>query len=378
MAHRAVNIGLIGTGFMGDAHSYSYTAQPIYTDGELRANLVAVASRTMDRAKHFQQKYGYQKAYDDWREMLKDPDIEAVSICTPNGLHYEQAKEAIANGKHVYVDKPLCCTVEQAEELARLAEEKGVLGMTVFNSRFTVPMMKMKQLMEEDYTGPLTEVRICMLHAGLVTKERKVSWRLDPALTGNGVLFDLGSHMLDCLTNLVGPIDEIFCETETHHKVRDMVEGGEMRIETDDAAYMIARLASGAKAFLEVSKLSTGGDGTTRIEICGEKGAVRHFSERPELVEVFDNTEGTDPLGGGTSGWKYIDCYGKFLPPAGVFPATRGGTGNLAGHVMSVMHFLQAIHGERKIEPDLWQGAYVQKVMAAAYTSAEKGCWVKV
>lgn len=372
-----IGIGMIGTGFMAKAHSYGYKNLPFYAEDGTQARLVAVASRSEERGEAFAERFGYEKVYSDYHDMLADEEVQAVSICTPNVLHYEQAKAAILAGKHVYIEKPMTVTLEQAEELARLAEEKGVVGQVVFNSRFMPNTMRAKQLVAEGFLGNIISIRGTILHSGLVDTARKISWRLDPELTGQGVLFDLGSHLLDMTMHLCGSIDSVLCETMTLHKTRQNDKGESVEIKTDDAAWMMVKLPNGAVGTLEASKLSTAAEGDFRLEIMGEKGAIFLDMMDPHHLEVFDNTVPDGDLGG-MRGRTRINVGLRYPAPASRFPQAATTAHGMRGHAQSVYSFLTAVATGSKACPDLAQGAAVQRAMEAAYRSAETQQWMKI
>ena len=133
-----VRIGLVGAGFMGKTHLWSVRNLPFfYKTAELgfTAKVAAVCASTPERGEMFAREYGIPRVA-TVEEMIADPNIDVIDICTPNPLHFEVARAAVLAGKSVLCEKPLTVTAAEAYELARLAEERGVVCGTVFNNRF--------------------------------------------------------------------------------------------------------------------------------------------------------------------------------------------------------------------------------------------------
>lgn len=362
---KPIGIGMIGTGFMATAHTYGYSHSQQYTSDGTCARLVAVASRDAGRGRGFADEFGYEKVYQDWKELVRDDEVQAVSICTPNALHYEQAREVILAGKHVYVEKPMTITVEQAEDLVNLAEKHGVVGQVVFNTRFSPAVMRAKSLIDEGFCGRLICLRGVMLHSGLVDTSRRISWRLDPKLTGSGVLFDLGSHIIDLAMYLCGDIESIYCRTKTHHKQRLDEDGNSVEVTTDDAAWMTVQLAGGVVGTLEASKLATGVESEVKLEIHGENGAIFIDANSPYKLTVFDNTPPKEERKRVD-----IDITGQFPEPTMDLPQQSSNKSLIHYHARSVLAFLQSINTGKQPSPSLADGLHVQRVMEAAYRSA--------
>lgn len=375
MSEKKIRVGIIGTGFMGQTHAYGYTTLPIFTQGALQVQLKAVVSRDEAKGREFAQRFGIEKVYTDWRKMLLSDEIDAVSVCTPNAQHKEQVIFALEHGKHVYVDKPITTSVEDTAELCRVAAGKNLVAQIAYNNRFYPSVMRAKELMQEDFCGKLTTVRGCFLHAGLVDGSRPFAWRMDEAAAGGGVLFDLGSHVLDLLQFLSEPVQSVMCEVATHHKVRPSADGPRANT-LDEAAYMLLRMQNGARGMVEVTKLSTGVEEELKIEICGEKGALRLDLRHPETLGIFDNT--VKEAGRGSRGWQYLDCSGRFPEPGGGFPPVRSHIGWLRPHAASVQSFIEHIYKGASGDPSFEEGLLVQRVMAAAYASSKEGVWKEV
>ena len=128
---KTIGVGLIGWGFMGRTHAHALQSIPLFYPGaDFRVRRVCVCSRRMEMARQAAQDAGFERWTDDYRQLLTDPEIDAVSVCTPNELHEEMVVALLKAGKHIYVDKPLAVTAESADRIAAAAREsKAFTGM---------------------------------------------------------------------------------------------------------------------------------------------------------------------------------------------------------------------------------------------------------
>ena len=133
---KTIGIGIIGWGFMGKTHAQALRSLPLFYPGALfNTALRCVCARHIENARAAAQAAGFERCTDDYRALLAQPDIDVVSICTPNALHEEMAVAALRSGKHVYIDKPLAVTAESALRIADAAESAPGFTRMVFNNR---------------------------------------------------------------------------------------------------------------------------------------------------------------------------------------------------------------------------------------------------
>lgn len=143
---KRINIGLIGSGFMGQAHADAFArAKLLYRDLPAVPHPYMLADVSEALAADAARRFGFEKHTGDWRTLVEDPGVDVVDITSPNALHHEMALAAIAAGKHVYCEKPLSVTLAQAEEMAAAARAKGVKTMVAFNNVKTPAAMLAKQ-----------------------------------------------------------------------------------------------------------------------------------------------------------------------------------------------------------------------------------------
>lgn len=369
-----LGIGIIGFGFIGKVHAYAYRNLPFFYDPPpVQTKLIGVATAHPETAAKAAAQGGFEFGTSDWRELISRDDIHVINICSPNNAHREQLLAAIAAGKHIYCDKPLVVDAAEAAEIeAALRDYRGV-GQMTFNYRFLPATLRARQLLQEGFVGSVISFRAAYLHSGSVDPARPIAWK-QMRSAGGGVLQDLGSHVLDLMEYLIGPVESLLCETRVLYPQRPDAAGRMVPVEAEDHVLLLARMAGGALGSIEASKIATGTEDELRFEIHGDRGALRFNLMDPNYLEAYDLREPEAPLGG-RRGWRKIATVHRYEKPAG-FPGPKFGIGWLRCHVHCLYSFLQAVAEGRPAEPSLQRGVAIQRLMDAAARSAMQGGWV--
>jgi len=372
---KELGIGIIGFGFMGKTHTYGYKTIPLYYSNlPFRIKLVGVCNRTLEKAQNAKDTLGFEFATDHPDDIFNCPDIDIVDICTPNIYHKDAVIKAIRAGKHVYCDKPLAASYDEAKEITALPEYARVVTQMALQNRFFPATLHAKELIELDKIGRVTSFRACYLHAGSVDPNKSIGWKQDKKY-GGGVLVDLGSHVIDLMYHLLGEYASVFAHTDILYKQRPDKDGQLVNIEVEDAVMMIAKMKSGVTGTIEASKIATGANDELRFEIHGVKGAIRFNLMEPNWLEFYDNTL-PDGDFGGEKGYKKIECVQRYNKPGGDFPAPKVTVGWIRAHVHSLYNFLSCVDEGRAASPSFKDGAYVQYVMEKAYESDREKRWI--
>ena len=367
-----MNIGLIGCGSMGRTHAYAVdTLKYFYKDLPFDAKITAITAAHFENAVKAARTFGIDRAVETEDELINDDTIDIIDICSPNIFHYETLKKVIAAGKHVYCEKPLCVTAEQAYEIAELADKKGVTAQIVFNNRFLSPIMRAKEIISEGRIGNIVSFRCAYLHSSATDVNKNAGWKQDKTVCGGGVLFDLGSHAIDLIYYLCGEFKNVSGRSQIYHKLRKGRNGEEWQTNADEAFYITAELASGGIGTVEASKLNVGTNDDLTLEIYGEKGAIRFSLMEPNWLWFYDGSRAGGDLGG-DGGFTKIECVGRYPAPGGIFPGVKAPIGWLRGHVGSMYSFLNSVYEKSRTTPSFNDGAYVQLIMEKAYESDSK------
>lgn len=379
MEQKTLNIGIIGFGAMGKTHAYAIKNLPFFFgDLPFSVNIKGVATRSMEKSRAVAASYDIPVATTNENDLIYDPEIDVIDICTPNICHFETAKKALLTGKHVYCEKPLCDNAKDALALAELAKKSGLVAMTVFNNRHLTAVMRAKQLIEEGRLGRILHFDMQYLHNSCIDPDRTVGWKQDGEICGRGgVLFDLGSHVLDLAVFLCGKMKSVSAGGQIAYPTHKKANGEDWQTNAPEAFYMMLETKEGAHGMITVSKLTTGANDDLSFAVYGERGSLRFSLMQPNFLEFYDATTPGKPQGG-VRGYTAIECVGRAPAPAGSFPSPKAPTGWLWGHVMSIYRLLDAIFHDTPVSPDFTDGAYVQHLMELALRADEQGCRLEV
>ncbi|MGQ9649462.1 MAG: Gfo/Idh/MocA family protein [Phycisphaerae bacterium] len=367
---RPLGVAILGFGFIGKVHAYAHLNIPLFYDPPpVRTRLVGVATSSKETAAKAKALMGLEVATTDQLSLIDRDDVDIIHICTPNDLHREALLAAIRAGKHIYCDKPLTATVREAEEVARALKGYKATGQMTFNYRFLPATMRAKQLVDEGRLGQISHFRGAYLHAGNIDRSRVLSWKAD-ASRGGGVLNDLGSHVIDLLWHLLGPLEPMHAVTRVWAQPRFSAAEPSRRIANvaEDFVMVTMRTKDGAPGVVEASKIAAGSEDELRFEIHGEKGALRFNLMEPNWLEFCDLADSEAPLGG-ERGWRRIATVSRYPKPGG-FPSPKNTLGWERSHMHCVFSFLEAIAKGQPGDPDLEHGVEIQRVLGRIATMA--------
>ncbi len=375
---KELKVGLLGFGAMGKVHAfctdnlkYFYTALPF------EAKIHSVCTTSMEKSLAVCREYGIENAYDKENDIISNPEIDIIDICTPNIYHYATLKKAIAAGKHIYCEKPLCVSAAEAREIADEAQKSGKICNIVFNNRFIAPILRARQLIDEGKIGKVLSFSAEYLHNSCTDTERPAGWKQNSDICGGGVLFDLGSHVIDLIYSLCGEFEAVSGMSQIAYPTRRGADGNIWQTNADEAFYMTARLRSGAVGTVHVSKLINGANDDLSVAVYGECGSLKFSLMQPNFLYYYDATEKPDTLGG-NSGYKAIECVGRYPSPGGSFPAPKAPSSWIRAHAESIYRFYDSVYTGIPHSPSFADAAHVQAVMEAAYLSDKEHRQIKL
>ncbi len=375
---RKINIGLIGFGSMGKVHAFCvHNLKYYYNDLPFSAGISGVCTTSFERSSAVAAEYGLGRAAVCEDELINDPAVDVIDICTPNILHYETIKKALAAGKNVYCEKPLCVTSAQAHEVASLAAEKKLICNIVFNNRHLAPIMRAKEIIDEGRIGRILSFSAEYLHNSCTDIQKPAGWKQNRDICGGGVLFDLGSHCTDLIYHLCGEFESVRGLSQIAYKTRRGSDGNEWYTNADEAFYMTCRMKNGACGTITASKLINGANDDLSISVYGEKGSLKFSLMQPNFLYFYDATARSGVLGA-NAGYTAIECVGRYPAPGGAFPAPKAPSDWIRGHVGSMYSFLDSVCSGVQKHPDFNDAAHVQDVMEAAYLSDCSGKEINV
>ncbi|MBT2508060.1 Gfo/Idh/MocA family oxidoreductase [Streptomyces sp. ISL-98] len=380
----ALGVGMVGYAFMGAAHSQGWRTAGRVFDLPARPVLAAVCGRDPAAVRAAADKHGWAAAETDWRDLIARDDVQIVDICTPGDSHAEIAVAALDAGKHVLCEKPLANSVAEAQAMTAAAERaraRGQVAMVGFNYRRVPAMAYARRMIGEGRLGALRHVRVTYLQDWLVDPEFPLAWRLRREHAGSGALGDLGAHIVDLAQYLAGePLVGVSAMTETFVRSRPLPAGASAglsggggaaaergAVTVDDAALFTGRLASGALASFEATRMAAGRKNALRLELNGEQGSLAFDLERLNELSFHDHTEPAV-----SSGFRRI----LVTEPEHPYLEAWWPPGHALGYEHTFVHqardLVHAIATGADPEPSFADGLQVQRVLAAVEESAEK------
>ena len=376
---KEIGVGIVGYGFIGKVHTYSYVNIPFYYDDlSFKINLVGVCDVNQSSLEKARNEGGFTVCTSDYHDLLRRDDIQVINCCTPNVYHKQLILDAAKAGKHVYCDKPLAINLEDAKEMTQVVECSGIMNQVTLEYRFFPALMRAKQLVTEGFLGKVFNFRVLYLHSGYIDPNRPLSWRTNKQVGGGGALLDMGPHPIDVARYLLGDFSKVLATTRTFIKERPSMEDGSklVKVEVDDLATMQVEMESGAIGYIEASRLSTGMNDELRIEIHGSMGAIAFNSMDPNWLSVYDCRDKDEPIGG-NRGFKKIETVQRYPKPCN-FPGPKFTTGWIRSHVASLYDFIVHVAEDTATEITFRDGLKIQEVIEAAYLSAQTSYWTDV
>ncbi len=244
-------------------------------------DVVAFASRTLASAEAAAGDWGAGDATDDWRTAVERDDVDAVSICSPNAFHYEQTMAAVTRGKHVLVEKPMACTVSEADEMIAAADESGVVLHVAHNMRYIPAIVGVRDAMER--VGEIFGVRAAFGHSGPRSWAPESTWFFDPKLSGGGALIDLGIHAVDFMLYTTGlEVADVAAMTQGPGAVEN---AGEAIMHFDGGAIGFVHASWVVRPPLDFGLAVFGSEGTIRLDAASPPAFRAATAEKEDITQ---------------------------------------------------------------------------------------------
>ncbi|MBQ1089988.1 Gfo/Idh/MocA family protein [Streptomyces sp. B93] len=377
-----LGVAVVGFGWMGRVHTQAYARlthhYPLLSP---RPELVAVAEEVPGRAEEAARQFGFASATRDWREVAADPRVRAVSVTAPNFLHREIGVAMAEAGKHLWIEKPVGLTADDARAVADAVTKAGVQGAVGFNYRNAPAVERARELIAAGEIGTVTHARFRLFSDYAAHPEGALTWRYERARGGSGVLGDLASHGADLARFLLGDIAAVTADTAVFVPERARPSGataGHTRagggepgpVENEDYVSCLLRFASGARGVLEACRVSVGEQNNYGFEVHGTKGAVFWDFRRMNELGVSRGTAYQDqPVS-----TVYVG------PGDGEFGAFQPGAANAMGYddlkVIEAYRFVRSIAEGVPYGATLTDAVRSAAVLEAVTRSARSGSWV--
>lgn len=371
-----IGVGVIGTAFMGKAHSLAYAAAGTAFGDGLRPRLEMICDIDPEIARAKQVEMGFVRSTTNYMDVINDPKIELISICVPNSIHKEISIAALRAGKHVWCEKPMATTVSEAMEMLEAARASDCQTLLGYNYTQNPLVQSARDLIEEGVIGKITGFHGIYDVDNEADPERPFSWRMSREASGTGANADVMCHLVSMahymtgseVTRLVGDYDTVYKQRQDPNNL-----GNTLPVDNDDVCTALAHFGSGIKGTLRVSRVAWGRKCGLRWEVHGSQGMICHDQERLNEIQLYTRSEDPRQQGFRTilSG-QYHEPYNAFLPNAG------HSLGFIDVKVCELHKLLTAITNKKPAWPNFEDGMKIESVMDAIDRSALSGQWVDV
>jgi predicted dehydrogenase len=377
---KKMNVAIIGSRFMGKAHSNAWKKAPLFFDMDIEPVLKVACARQEGPLKEFAERWGWEDIETDWKRVMERNDVDIVDICVPQYLHFEIAKAAVQAGKHVFLEKPMVMNVQEAQELYELVKSSKVTHYINHNYRRCPAVRLAKKMIDQGKIGTIFHWRGAYLQDWIVDPDFPLTWHLRKETAGMGPQGDLNSHSVDLARYLIGDITKVSCMTSQIIEERPLpdetVSGtfsgtaadGRGKVTVEDAAFMIVRFENGALGSFDTSRFAPGRKNYNYFEIYGSKGSLIFNLERMNELQYL-NREDPD----------YQQGFKTILATEGVhdYVANWWPPGHVIGYehefVHAVVDFMDAVNTGEEIRPNFYDGLKELQILEAGLESAQSG-----
>ncbi len=368
---KVINVGLIGTGFMGKAHALAWTSvRPVFGDVP-PIRLTHLGEANQDLAHRKAAEFGFERASGDWRQVVADPEVDVVSITTPNKFHLEMAVAALAAGKHVWCEKPMAPKLAEAEEMLAAARASGKATVLGYNYIQNPAVRHIRRLLDENAIGSVNHVRIEMDEDFLADPEAPFQQRHE-AVNGWGALDDFAVHPLSLIHTLFGGVARVMCDMAKPYPTRRTPEG-EREVEVYDIATILLRLANSASGYIAVNRTAWGRKGRIAIQIFGSKGSILYDQERMNEFQLYLTEDRATEQGFRTIlTAPHHPPYDRFVPA----PGHHLGFNDLK--VVACRQLLARMLGQPSVSIGFEEGIMIERAIAAMGRSFRDERWTDV
>ena len=381
-----IGIGIIGFGWMGQAHSRAYRDIPVYyPESGIRPRLVSVADNVPARVELATANFGFQSGTPDWRELIARDDIDVVDITAPNALHQELVEAAAAAGKHIACEKPVGISPEATAAIEIAARRAGVITSCGYNYRWAPLVQFTRQLIADGRLGDLTHYRGRFFSMYGRDRLGLLSWRFLQEEAGYGALSDIMSHAIDMAQYLCGPIRRVVATKETFVKERPLPTPGVGThydrgkpgdptgvVTNEDYVGALVEFENEVRGTLEADRSIFGPQSSMAFELNGSKGAASWDHERLNQLRLYLPEE--QP----TDGFIEVLAGDAYPNQGNIVPGGGNSLGFEDMKLIEALEFLRSVAAGRRHRPDFADALSNASVAAAMIRSWSSQRWEDV
>lgn len=380
-------MGVIGAGWLGDVHARAWgRLRHHYADLGVSAHFAAVADSVPGAREAAVRKHGFAAAYDDWRDLLADPAVDAVSVTAPNALHREIGVAVAEAGKHLWIEKPVGLSAADAQAVADAVAAAGVQGTVGFNYRAVPAMTELRDLVGAGAIGIPTHARVRLLTDYAAHPLGSLTWRYALATGGHGVLGDLASHGVDLVRFVLGDLAGLVAQTAIFIPERPQLAEGAVtyghglgdpdaqrgKVENEDYVQAMMRTRAGVLVALESSRVAVGEQNNYGIEVHGTKGLVEWDFRAPGELRLSTGSSYADQPAQRLLVGPGAGDHGRFQPGSAI-PTSYDDT-----KVIELAGFVRSILTGKPEGPVLADAVASAQALDAMVASAAGAGWVEL
>jgi predicted dehydrogenase len=384
-ARRRIGVGVIGFGWLGQAHSRSLIRIPtLFPERPFDTELVICGDTSPERIDEAVHSFGFARGSADWRAVVEDPAVDVVVIAAPNMLHVELIEAAAAAGKHVFCEKPVGGTPEQTVRAEKVTRDAGVITGVGYNYRWAPLVRHARELIADGRLGEITNYRGRFFSMYGSDPLGVLSWRFLVDQAGHGVTTDLMSHSVDLAQMLLGPITRVVGTTETFIRERPLPAAAGSHygrgkpgdptgaVTNEDYAGMLCEFASGVRGTFEASRSIVGPESQMALEVYGTKGALGWNLEKLNELQLYLVEDSLD------TGYRTVFGGDRFPYHGHFVPGSANGIGFEDLVVIEDYEFLRSVTAGRPHDPGFEEAVQWVSVQDALLRSAASGRWEDV
>ncbi|ATU90792.1 Gfo/Idh/MocA family protein [Phyllobacterium zundukense] len=367
-----LGVGLIGTGFMGKCHALAWNSVRAVFGDVPPVRLVHLGEANAELAVRRANEFGFQKGSGDWRAVIDDPEVNVVSVTTPNQFHPEMAIAALKAGKHVWCEKPMAPAFNDAEAMLAAAKQSGKVAALGYNYIQGPAIRHIRKLLAEKIIGDVNHLRIEMDEDFMADPDALFYWKHE-ATSGYGALDDFAVHPLSLLFTLFGRVSRVMCDMSKPYPTRKTHDGSDRPVETYDSASVLMHMENGVAGTLQVNRSAWGRKGRIALQIFGSKGSILFDQERANEFQLYVTADRPTE-----QGYRTIltapqhEPYGQFIPAPG------HGLGFNDLKIIECHELVKRINGQPAHLIEFADGLEIERTVHAMARSFNEQRWVDV
>ena len=377
-----LRIGIIGAGMAGQAHAFGYRNAMMARDlADVDVQLHTIADPNLELAQSVAKRYGFANAVADIDAFLATPEIDAVSVALPNHLHAQILPKVIASGKHLFAEKPIGRTREEAAWLADLAQASTAVTGVGFSFRRLPGLAALAQAVENGAVGQIHTVRAWYNADYAADPSGALSWRYSQEQSGGGALLDIGAHAIDAAQFVVGPVSRVLNSTlRTVITERPKPAAGAIGhggattsergpVTNDDVALVTVEFDGGAVGQISLSRIASGIPNSLGVEVFGSEGHALFDSISAGEFHLFQNGTAAAAVNGPRR--IFTGPEHPYFNDVAAMPGAGVGTGYAEAFVAEIQEFLRCVRDNRTMDTNFNTALAMMGVVGAALEAAE-------